>query len=56
MSKTILQEQSCCVQKTGRKNTKQRRNETFLKIGHLAKAIAHAMTVAFAKWSVWVKK
>ena len=26
-----------------------RKNETILKIGHLAKAIA------FAKWSVWVK-
>ena len=31
------------------------RNETILKIGHLAKAIAHAKTIAFAKWSVWVK-
>ena len=26
-----------------------------LKIGHLAKAIAHAKAIAFAKWSVWVK-
>ena len=56
MRKTILQEYiSCSVQKTAPKNTKYSRNETILKIGHLAKAIAHAMTVAFAKWSVWVK-
>ena len=31
------------------KNTKYSRNESILKIGHLAKAID------FAKWSVWVK-
>ena len=50
MRKTILQEeQSFSVQKTGRKNTKYWRNETILKIGHLANAIA------FGKWSVWVK-
>ena len=48
--KTILQEHyNCSVQKTARKNTKYSRNETILKIGHLARAIAHA------KWSVWVK-
>ena len=42
MRKTILQEhQSCSVQKTLRKNTKYSRNETILKIDHLAKAIAH---------------
>ena len=35
-----------------RKNTKHRRNETSLKIGHLAKAINHAKAIAFAKWSV----
>ena len=35
--------------KTARKNTKYSRNETILKIGHLAKAIAHT------KWSVSVK-
>ena len=35
--------------KTARKNTKYSKNEKILKIGHLAKAIAHA------KWSVWVK-
>ena len=38
------------VQKTALKNTKYSRNETILKIGHLAKALA------FAKWSVRVKK
>ena len=37
------------------KNTKYSTNETSLKIGHLAKAIAHAKSIAFAKWSVWVK-
>ena len=37
------------MQKTAGKNTKYSRNETILKIGHLAKAIA------FAKWSVWLK-
>ena len=35
--------------KTASRNTKYSRNETILKIGHLAKAID------FAKWSVWVK-
>ena len=30
------------------KNTKYSRNETILKIGHLAKAIAHAKAIAFA--------
>ena len=44
-----------CKKNTG-KNTKYSRNETILKIGHLAKAIAHAKAIAFAKWSVWVKK
>ena len=41
MRKTIRQEYwSCFVQKNARKNTKYCRNETILKIGHLAKAIA----------------
>ena len=40
---------SCSVQKTAPKNTKYSRNETILKIGHHAKAIAHA------KSSLWVK-
>ena len=56
MQKTILQEkQRCSVQKTAQKNTKYWRNDTILKIGHLANAIAHAKAIAFAKWSVWVK-
>ena len=41
--------------KTAGKNTKYLRNEMILKSGHLAKAIAHAKAVAFAKFSVWVK-
>ena len=40
---------SCSLQKTAPKNTKYSRNETILKIGHHAKAIAHA------KSSLWVK-
>ena len=40
---------SCSVQKTSGKNTKCSRNETILKIGHLAKAID------FARCSVWLK-
>ena len=56
MRKTILQEQySCSLQKTARKNTKYSRYNNILKIGHLAKAIAHAKAIDFAKWSVWVK-
>ena len=56
MQKTMVQDYySCSVQKTARKNTKYWRNETFSKIGHLAKAIAHAKSIAFGKWSVWVK-
>ena len=47
--------------KTAQKGTKYSKNETILKIGHLAnaiahakaKAIAHAKVVAFAKLSVW---
>ena len=43
VSKSILQIiYSCLVQKTASKNTKYSRNETILKIGHHAKAIAHA--------------
>ena len=50
MSKSILQIfWSCSVQNTAPKNTKYSRNETILKIGHHAKAIAHA------KSSLWVK-
>ena len=50
ISKSILQIiYSCSVKKTSRKNTKYSRNETILKNGHHAKAIAHA------KCSLWVK-
>ena len=50
MSKSILQIiYSCSVQKTARKNAKYSTNETILKIGHHAKAIAHA------KSTLWVK-
>ena len=46
MRKNILQEQhTCSVQKTAQKNTKYWRNETILKNGHLAKAIAHAKAI-----------
>ena len=37
------------------KTNKYWRNETISKIGHLAKAIAHAKSKAFGKWSFWVK-
>ena len=50
MSKSILQIiYSYFVQKTASKNTKYSRNESILKIGHHAKAIAHA------KSSLWLK-
>ena len=50
MSKSILQTiSSSSLQKTATKNTKYSRNETTLKIGHHAKAIAHA------KSSLWDK-
>ena len=50
ISKSILQIiYSCSVQKAAPKNTKYSRNESILKIGHHAKAIAHA------KSSLWVK-
>ena len=50
MSKSIVQIiYSCCVQKTAPKKAKYSRNETILKMGHHAKAIAHA------KSSLWVK-
>ena len=43
MSKSIPQIiYSCFVQKAAPKNTKYSRNESILKIGHDAKAIAHA--------------
>ena len=50
MSKSILQIiYSCPLQKTAPKNTKYSRNESILKIGHHAKAIAHI------KSSLWLK-
>ena len=50
MSKSILQIiYSFSVEKTARKNNKYSRNESILKIGHHAKAIAHA------KSSLWLK-
>ena len=50
MRKTILQDyKSCSMRKAARKTTKYSTNETILKFGYLAKAIA------FAKWSVSVK-
>ena len=51
MSKSILLNhlELFLCKKTARKNTKYSRNETILKLGHHAKAIAHG------KWSVWVK-
>ena len=56
MKKTILQEYwSCSVRKTARKNSKYSRNETIFKISDLAKALAQAKAIAFAKWSVCVK-
>ena len=56
MRKTIVQDyNSCSEQKIARNNTKYSRNETILKVGHVAKAIAHAKAIAFAKCSPWVK-
>ena len=44
------------MQKTAPKNSKYSRNETILKMGHLAKAIAHAKAIAFVEWAkTWVK-
>ena len=43
LPKSILQIiNTRCVQKTARKSTKYARNETILKSGHPAKAIAHS--------------
>ena len=56
MRKIFIKEHlSCSVKKTARNNKKYSRNERILKMGHLAKPIAHAKAIAFAKWSVWVK-
>jgi len=42
-------------EKIAPKNTKYSRKERSLKIAQLAKAIAYAKPLAFAKLSVWVK-
>ena len=56
MQKTILQKRyGCSLEKIAPKKDNYSRNETNLKIGHLAKAIAHAKTIACEKWSVWIK-
>ena len=56
MSKSILYSNwSNSVQKTARKNTKYSRNETMLKMGHLAKSITFAWAIAFAKYLIWAK-
>ena len=50
MLKHIPQDyQSCSAQKTAWNKSKYSRNETILKVGHLAKAIAHAKAKYFAK-------
>ena len=50
MSKSILKViYSGSVQKTAAKNTKYSRNDTILKIGYYAKAIAHAKSSFFVK-------
>ena len=47
MSKSSLRTiYSCSKQNTAPNNTKYSRNENILKIGHLAKAIAHAEAIA----------
>ena len=57
MRKTILQQHYCCaVPKTAPKNTKYSRNETILKISHLAKAIPHAEAIAFEKLVIFGQK
>ena len=50
MSKSIVQIfWSCSVQKSTPKNAKYLRNESILKIGHHAKAIAHAKSLFWLK-------
>ena len=50
MRKPILQEYyGCAVKKTAGKNTKYSRNETILKIDHLAKALVHGKAIAICK-------
>ena len=57
MRKTILQQHSkWSVQKTVQEKNKYSRNETILKISHLAKAITHAKAIAFAKLVIFGQK
>ena len=47
-----------CAKKCWKKKRKKQcysRNETILKIAYLPKAIPHALPLALAKWSIWVK-
>ena len=54
--KTIEQAHySCCVQKTDGKNTKYSRNETILKISHLAEAIDLAKRSVLDQKLKWFK-
>ena len=43
------------MQKTAPKNTKYSRNESIFKISYVARGIAHAKAIAFAKWLLVVK-
>ena len=43
------------MQKTARKNTKESRNETILKIDRLAKPIAHAKAIALQNGQIGSK-
>ena len=53
MLKSILQIiYTCSVQKTAAKNTKYSTNDTILKIGHYAKAIAHASPPFASKFKI----
>ena len=56
MSKSILYSHwSNSAQKTARKNIKCSQNDTILKIVHLAKSIAFAWAIDFAKNSISAK-
>ena len=56
MRKTTLQDHySRSAQKTAPKKTKYSRNETILKIGHLAKAIAHAKPLQNGQYGSKIK-
>ena len=56
MSKSILcLHWSNSAQKTAPKNVKYSQNDTILKIVHLAKSIAFAWAIDFAKYSISAK-